>query len=76
MAPHGLEIEDHQALLGLGAGKKLSVPILPDEVLVFRPSNVRCNDTEEEREHRPYAQAHDLSPQPIDVVLATEGAHE
>jgi hypothetical protein len=31
MAPHGFEIEDDEALLGLGLGEELRTPALPSE---------------------------------------------
>jgi hypothetical protein len=74
MAPHCFEIEDDKALLGLGAGEELGVPILPNEALILGPCSRSYRD--KERKHHPEAQAHDLSPWPIDVDLATEGARE
>jgi hypothetical protein len=35
MAPHPLEIENDEALLGLRAGEELGTPIFPDEALVI-----------------------------------------
>ena len=41
MAPHRLEIENDEALLGLRAGEKLGTPTLPNEALVIGRSRGR-----------------------------------
>jgi len=71
MAPDGLEIEDDEALLGLGFGEERRAPALPGELsLLPRYVGWSGEGNRQKREREQGAESHDVLPSfPVFIEL-------